>query len=144
MDESICHICAICNRLLKQVEGRQMCPLRLEVGLEHDNGILSPEIGLPGVGVFHGYQINFVQDENDLFVRHGQYFAFNVLAPARKRVPCVEHLKDNIAILDDFFHFLPVFAGLLKVFGFEVASAFFVLLDVLLELPLLHVVLDVG
>ena len=85
-----------------------MCVLILGVGLEHDNWILPSEVGLPGVCVFHGHKVDLVEDEDDLLIGKREDLAFDVLAPACKRVSCVEDLQDDIAILYDLLDLLVI------------------------------------
>lgn len=59
-----------------------MSVLVLSVGFEHNNWILSSEIGLPSVCVLHGHEVDFVEDEDDLLIREGEDLALDVLASA--------------------------------------------------------------
>ena len=82
MDQRICHISAVCDGLLEEVEGRQMGVLILCVGFEHDNWILPSEVGLPSVCVFHGHEVDLVEDEDDFLIGQREDLAFDVLASA--------------------------------------------------------------
>lgn len=69
VDQGVCHDGAVCDGLFVEVEGREVGALRLEVGFEHDHGVLSSEVGLPGVGVFHRHEVDLVQNQNYFLVR---------------------------------------------------------------------------
>ena len=81
VNESISHLSIVSDRFFEKVERRQMTSLILKVGLEHNNWILSSEVGLPGIGILHRNKIDFVENENNFFVRLRQNFSFNILAP---------------------------------------------------------------
>lgn len=89
MNQSICHLCSLSDGFFIQVERGEVGLLVLEVGLEHDDWELSSEVGLPGVGVLHGNEIDFVENDNDFLVRHGLDFPLDVLASTSQRVSCV-------------------------------------------------------
>jgi hypothetical protein len=63
--------------------------LVLKIGLEHDDWKLSSEVGLPSIGVLHGNKIDFVENDDDFFVRHGLDFPLNVFASTGQGVSCV-------------------------------------------------------
>lgn len=92
MDQRICHISAVCDGFLEEVERRQMRVLILCVGLEHDDWILPSEVSLPSVCVFHGHEIDLVEDEDDFLVGQREDLALDVLAPAGEGIPCIEDL----------------------------------------------------
>ena len=81
----------------------------MEIGFEHDDRELSAEVGLPGVGVFHGDKVDFVEDDDDFFVRHGLDFPLNIFAPTGQRVSSIEDFEQDVAVFNDLFHHVVVF-----------------------------------
>ena len=138
MDECVGHVGAIGYGLFVEMEGGKVGALGLKVGLEHDYGVLSSEVGLPGVGVLDGHQVDFVQNEDDLLVGVAQDLALDVLAAAGKRVPRVQHLQNDVAVLYDLFDFFEVLAVLLEVPSLRQLVALLLAGCTFLELVLLH------
>ncbi len=93
MDESVGHFGSFGDGLFIKVERGEVVLLVLEVGFEHDNGKLSSEVGLPSVGIFHGDEIDFVENDDDFFVRHRLDFSLNVFAPTGQGVSGIEDFK---------------------------------------------------
>jgi hypothetical protein len=109
MDESVCHFGSFGDGFFIKVERGEVVLLVLEVGFEHDNGELSSEVGLPSVGIFHGDEIDFVEDDDDFFVWHRLDFPLNVFAPTGQGVSGIEDFKQDVAIFNDLFHHVVVF-----------------------------------
>ena len=86
MNQRVSHITTLCNRLFVEVIGGKVGSLILKVGFEHYDRKLSSEICLPGISIFHGYKINFIEKKNNFFITLCQYFSFDVFASTGKRV----------------------------------------------------------
>jgi hypothetical protein len=109
MDESVSHFGSFGDGFFIKIERRKVVLLVLEVSFEHDNGKLSTEVGLPSVGIFHGDKVDFVEDDDDFFVRHRLDFPLNVFAPTGQGVSGIEDFEQDVAVFNDLFHHVVVF-----------------------------------
>lgn len=109
MDESVGHFGSLGDGFFIKVERGEVGLLVLEVGFEHDNRELSSEVGLPSVGIFHGDEVDFVEDDDDFFVRHRLDFPLDIFAPTGQRVSGIKDFEQDVAVFNHLFHHVVVF-----------------------------------